>query len=631
MPRSIVAAGAAIPVADAVNKLPRVSALAPKRSAVMLTPRVPRRAGDVVTAGGSSGSGSYTCPRSALDEAIAWGADNIGWCYFSSASASDVNSWKASGRAVHGTINTSPSLPGTTVLPTDWAGNPWSAGTNPARPAPFQGQAQRMAAWIDFATLCDSAEAARKVAEANNYAAMGASSIQVDDPRDMVPWIAQSMTHPQMAAGFRVWLLANTTLGDRTAAGLPTTLPADLVAWLTTDNTCPWYSWFHTGLTVPSDIDAYAGRVRVYQLTAEPDRRPYQIFFVWYGQYMRDTINAVYASIKAACGLPLSGNLFRADPAKEKRWLSSSFDWAVFEGSEPTYPYALSTRLDDITKDWLTAMTLDGEGKQAIAQWIPIKPNSAPAAQVITVGRQTIAQYYAWGISPTPPWDVYMQASQGVAVDGYRFFGAYADYVDLFQFARSKAALLDGFYAIPDIGLLAASDQFPDALTSGQETQYATMLARVKSLMQAGIRPLLQRHSSEWEAVTPSKTMPATVSVSGSHEFRGFAKTAYSWAENWTAVDVQALASKYARVLVNDGGAGSVLAWPRYNPATGQTVVHLTNYLLSGNAPAQVSATLSGPLIDGKSFVVHRPGYAAVSMSPGSAIPVDQWSIVELL
>lgn len=631
MSRAIVGGSAPMPVVRAVALLPAVSPQAPKRSAVMLTPRVPRHAGDVITNGGSSGSGNYTCPRSALDEALAWGADNIGWCYFSAANAADVNSWKAAGLPVHGTINTSPSAPGTAVLPTDWAGNSWSAGSSPARPAPFQAQAQRMSAWIDFSTLCDTDEAARKIAEATVYAGMGAASIQVDDPRDMMPWIAQSMTHPKMAIGFRAWLLANTTLSDRTAAGLPTTLPTDLVAWLTTDNTCPWYSWFHTGLTVPANIDAYAGRVRVYQLTAEPDRRPYQIFAVWYGQYMRDTINGVYASIKAASGLPMSGNLFRADPAKEKRWLSSSFDWAVFEGAEPTYPYALSTRMDDITKDWISVLTLDAEGKQAVAQWIPIKPNAASAQLVVTVGRQTIAQYYAWGVSPTPPWDVYMQAQQGVSVDGYRFFGSPVDYADLFAFAKSKASLLDGYYAIPDIGVLAASDQFPDALTSGQETQYATMLGRMKSLMQAGIRLLLQRHSSEWEVVTPAKSMPYSVSLSGAHEYRAFAGQAANWAESWDQVDVGGLASKYARVLVSGAGAGAVLAWPRYNPTTGKAVVHLTSYLLSGDAPQQTSVTLSGPLLDGHSFVVHRPGFASITQSAGSAVTVDQWAIVEII
>lgn len=628
--RTVIGGDVPMSLASATAVLPVVSAVAPARSSVVLCSRVPRNAGDVIAHGGTSGTGSYTLPRNSLNEALAWGAGHIAWCYFDGSSSADVASWIAAGIKVHGAINTSPSSPGVTVLPTDWAGNAWSQGSHPTRPSPFNSGYQRFQAWIDFATTCDLAERARKVSQVQTYAAMGVTSVQVDDPRDMMPWIAQSVTHAQMATGFRAWLLANTTIAERTAVALPSTLPADLVAWLTTDVTCPWYSWFHTGLDVPAQIDVLAGCRRVYQLVLEPDFRPYQIFNVWYGRYIRESVLATYAEIKTTTGLPLSGNMAWADPAKEKIWTSPAFDWALFETNNPPYPYVLADRLTQIAEDWISILSLDSKGKLGVAHWVPISPLSSASALVVTVGRQTIAQYYAWGAVPTVPWDIYMQVQDGVDTDGYRFYANYSDYVDLYDFARSHSTLLDGFYAVPDIGLVVSSDQYPDVFNAPETAQYNAMVQRIKTLMMAGLRPLLQMSATDWTTTTASKVMPYAISLTGAHAFRGTASSVDAWAEKWDQANVTTISVRYARISVSGSGAGSVLAWPRYNPTTGKRVVHLTNYAVSGNTTTQASVTLAGDFVDGRTMIIHRPGRPSVAGAPGSSISVDTWAIVEV-
>lgn len=645
-------------VSKAVAALPAKSALAPAPSRVLFTSRWPRKPGDSVF-GGTSGSGNVTLSRGSLAEAQAWGADELIWCYPNGVDFSEyqalISSVKSAGLGFGGAVNSSPSAAATingqafsnSEVIYDWAGVSWlTASGSPLRPAPFNTDSnsdgttkyQRFQAWIDFATLCDLTNTGnRRVAECAQYVAWGATSMQMDDPRDVLANISSGFTSPSLMAGFRTWLLANTTAGDRSAMGLPATLPADLVVWMTTDNTCPFYSWFHTGLTVPTEIDQYAGLKKCYQIQGgeTTDWRAYKIWSVWYQAYVRDTLKTVYSAMKSAMpGIPLSANMWNNNPDRRLMWVAGSVDYAVMENNPPTYPYTLDGRLTDIARNWFSILSNDAVGLHSVSTPIAIAPNAASSTLVETVLRQDICTYAAWGANTICPWDAYMQADQGVASNGYRYFGDATKFSDLYQFIKAKQSLLDGYKAIPDIGALFSGNYTPITSFAKDDANMAVIVVRIKAAMKAGIRPLPLIAADDGYSATPHNTadLDCIVKFCSAHDLRGL----LAWANVERSVeahkaDFAALASKYARVLVNDGGVGSVLAWPRYNPTTGKTIIHLTNYLLSGNAPSQVSATLSGPLVDGKSFVVHRPGYSSVTMAPGSAIPVDQWAIVEIL
>ena len=80
-----------------------------------------------------------------------------------------------------------------------------------------------------------------------------------------------------------------------------------------------------------------------------------------------------------------------------------------------------------------------------------LKPRSLPENRV------AIAFFYALGGQPMVPWDVYDgNDEQGKAK---RFFGAAADYADLYAFVRANATLFDGTETTPVVGVVVPVDK----------------------------------------------------------------------------------------------------------------------------------------------------------------------------
>lgn len=606
------------------------SPLAPLRSDRMFSSRVPRFAGDTVF-GGTSGTGNIVLSRNTLAEAQAWQTNRMCWTYFGGDVAS-VSSWIAAGYQVQATINTGPSSI-STVLPSDWAGNAYSADSNPLRPAPFDiavSNRQRFSPHVPFATLCDPAEAARKRTEVETFISQGATSIQVDDPRDMMFFIRETVTHPEMEIGFRAWLLANTTLAERSSQGLPDPLPAGLVAWMTTDVTSPFYSYFHTGLTNPLEIDAYRARVNFYRINNNDlasDWRAWQVWNNWYGKYIRETVLAVYAELKTL-GVPVSGNNFRFDPSQTRNWSAGSFDWNLYEVSvQPEYPGSLDSRLTEVTRIWMGAICCDARGTRGCGTLLPAPPNAAPAGFVRDVLKQHIATLYATGINALAPWDIYMTAAQGVSASNYRFMANPSDYTDLYSFVAQIANLLDGFEAVPDIGLSASMDQFPNFSITNEQPSYLRQIARLRQLLDVGLTPKVYLFGSDWLQETPALTMPYTASWSNAVEYGRNARLMRGM-ENWNQVNPGALAAKFGRVSVT--GSSAVRAWLRSNGS--RQVIHLTNYAMSADVQQsqQAAVTLRNVPHSGQ-MRVHRPGHASYVTGVGSAVSVDFWTVLELL
>lgn len=628
--RTLAGGGNPLSIAGAVALQSNGSDNAPRRSDRMFTSRVVRNAGDTVF-GGTAGTGNIVLTRNSLEEAQAWGANRMCWTYLGSSDGATVASWVAAGYAVQGTINTSPS-DGATVLPSDWAGNDYTALSNPFRPAPFDVSAsprQRFSPTIAISTLCDPDEAAKKKASLIAAGALGVTSIQVDDPRDLMFYIRETVTHPQMETGFRTWLLANTTLSERNAQGLPDPLPAGLVAWMTTDPTSPFYSYFHTGLTVPAEIDAYRARVNFYRINTNDlasDWRAWQVWSVWYGRYIRETVRAVYADLRAE-GLPLSANNFRFDPSQSRQWSAGEFEWNLYEVSvQPAYPSTLEARLNDVSRIWLGALCCDARGIRGCARMLPAPPLTAPAGFVRDVLKQQIATLYAMGINAVMPWDTYMTAAQGVSADNYRFMADPADYTDLYGFVATVAHLLDGFQAVADIGLAASMDQWPDAVTASEQASYALQIAKLRSLLDVGVQPKIYLFGSDWVPATPALTMPYTATLSGAHEYRSNAPLMRG-VETWANVNASALASAYGRVVVS--GSPGVRVFLRSNGST--SVVHLVNYSMSSDVQQSQDVTLSGPAISGRRLRVWSPGASASEQSANSPVAVNFWTVCEIL
>ena len=664
-----------LPLADASSALPVLSSKAPRRSFVAFSSRWERAAGAISETqnGGITGVAApiYSLPRASIAEAQAWGADALIWNYINRSGdpATWINSVKEAGLEYGGVINTSPSPGGTINAQTflaaetcyDWGGNAWSAASQPLRPANYDRivssgglidsassdwrrttQYQRIRSHIAFGSLCDSEMAGYKVQEAIQFRDFGAQHLQVDDPRDFAAMITQTVTGTRMMLAFKAWLLANTSSTERTAVGIPTTIPDDLVAWAKADGVLGAFFLNSSPSSVVSTTpDAYIAKNQVYLNRA--NSALVQIFDVWYGRFMRETINGVYASIRASCpDVAISGNMWQLTPMSFINWTASSWDYATFEVGPAPYnagtPYDMATRMLEVVRyHYVAALSLDALGLFGVVESKPLAPNAADRQLVVSRLRQDIAVSYALGMSAMCPWDVYMAQTQGVHADGYRYMDAPELYADLYGYVRANRDIFDGYVSAPQVGFLVNSDTYPfnegggvypDVATLGESGLNAVNAIMLKA-MQRAVPATFVMSGSGWVNRAGVSALPRLVAIQPPSHYalqsEKLTDARAVTASSMTEADWDALQHQYSPVEVT--GAENVMAFLRYNPVNDSAVVHLVNYNLTGaynHDPKTVLVRLKPQGGGGriKSAQLLAPGGERRPFSNGAAVTV---------
>lgn len=492
-----------------------------RRSMVGISPRFPYDgATAALPASGITGTAGTITPVASPVECAAWGADSVWWTYSELAGARGYASTaaftaalKAAGvQRVQAATNTSSVSVGSGPYAKDLAGTSWSANSNPPRPPLVSGsytagqEYQRVGITVTMMPLSDqSGTITPKLAIVAASMSAGSDAIQLDDPRgpvgsagfkgpvsyfDLTP---QGVDFSDTAvAGFAVWLAANTSSGERTALGLPADPTGlDIRTWLASN----YPSSINNGNQVnPALVDQYLWRTSVSTSTVQRE-----VFLGLYNRYQRAAIGDFIGQLRSSlAGAPLSGNFWQASPAEfvSGMFRRGLFDFAIAETAPPYWgqlsPYTIDTqqwydaRLAQCARQHMNAATYDLAGLRALVEHKPTAPNAAPPRLLRQILRQSNLQSIAEGVSPLPPIDVFLTTndpdSQGVSVDGYRFWGSRADYGDIWDFIRANAALLDGYEKLATVHLAAHNGTFPFQNGSGA-TRYAAVMTRLAALM----------------------------------------------------------------------------------------------------------------------------------------------------
>lgn len=604
-------------------------------NSVVISPRTPRSGSAAANpASGTTGTAGTITPARSVLEAQNWGADYAAWCYVSAAAsngyasaAAFVAEFTAAGIPVQGTTNTSPVNPTTGPFMQDLAGNDWSiANPNPLRPllsvgGPQNPLYQHTAISIGYMPAADPTNTQTpKLADIATQQAAGIQGLHMDDPRGPAAFSgargidAAGDTSSQGAdfsatarAGFTAWLAANTTSAQRTAVGLPTNLSGfDIKAWLIANHADILYG---ANQVDPAAIDNYLFRTSIR--TKEALRT---ILTTWLGQFLRSDHAGYVAAVKAQLGSALfTFNAFNVSPMELLNWIGrqvpQSFDMAVAETAPPYWSdlsaYTvgsasfLAARETQCARQHMNSAMCDFMGLRAMFEHKPTAPNTAPARVVRQLLRQSIMQSVMEGSVPIVPVDVYMttsdEKSQGVDVDGYRFWGSPADYKDCFDFIRASGALLNGFEKVAAVHVAVHSESWP--FYSGTPgVKFFALMARLAELWRRDV----DYHfviAGSGEGLLPTDppravetTAPLIIRVQDDNDYythlgRLSGKNCRRWSVS--ACD-EAMGSSPVRST-----NPNVRATCRYNATTGRYSVHLHNYALNTDGtPAPQTTTL---------------------------------------
>lgn len=604
-------------------------------NSVVISPRTPRSGSTAANpASGITGAAGTITPARSVVEAQNWGADYAAWCYVSAAvssgyasSAAFVAEFTAAGIPVQGTTNTSPVNPSTGPFMQDLAANDWSiANSNPLRPllsigGPQNPLYQHTAISIGYMPAADPTNTQTpKLADIATQQSAGILGLHMDDPRGPAAFSgargidASGDTNTQgcdfsatARAGFTTWLGTNTTSAQRTAVGLPASLAGfDIKAWLITNYPAILYG---ANQVAPTEIDNYLFRVNVRNYEALRT-----VITTWLGQFLRSDHADYVAQVKAQLGsAPLTFNAFNISPMELLNWIGrqvpQSFDLAVAETAPPYWsdlsaytvgsaPF-LAAREAQCARQHMNSAMCDFMGLRALFEHKPTALNTAPARVVKQLLRQSIMQSVMEGSVPIVPVDVYMttsdEKSQGVGVDGYRFWGSTADYKDCFDFIKANGSLLNGFEKVAAVHVAVHSESWP--FYSGTPgVKFFALMSRLAELWRRDVDYHFVIAGSS-EGLLPTDppravetTAPLIIRVQDDNDYythlgRLTGKNCRGWSAK--ACD-EAMGSSPVRST-----NANVRATCRYNATTGRYAVHLHNYALNADGtPAPQTTTL---------------------------------------
>jgi hypothetical protein len=457
-------------------------------------------------------------PERSVTEALAWGATVALWSYTDIAASygyaspgAFVAEFTAAGIPIQGTTNTSAVSDITGPFMQDAGGSDWKAGPAPDRPALNSGVqdplGSRVALSISYMPANDPTNTqAPKLAAIAAQVSAGVFGLQIDDPRGPAAysgWKGIDSGHDLTGqgcdfsvtarAGFTIWLGANTTSAVRTAVGLPANLSGfDILAWLKTNKAS---IMFGANQVSPTDVDNY-----LYRTSVSQDSSLRTIILQWMGQYLRDDNYSFLRQIRTQlAGAPFSLNLFNACPSEILSGIARQspqiFDFAIAETQSPWWEdlsgYTVGSaqfftvRAAQQALQKFNASVCDMAGLHAFFVHRPTSLTGAPARVVKQMLRQALLQTIADGHSPVIPVDVFMSSggtkSQGVDVDGYRFWGSRADYKDVFDFILYVAPLIDNYEKLAAVHVVVHGDSFP-FYDGAQGPIFNTIMSRMSEL-----------------------------------------------------------------------------------------------------------------------------------------------------
>lgn len=643
-------------------------------NSVVISPRTPRSGAAAANpASGITGAAGTITPARSVVEAQNWGADYAAWCYVSAASANGYGSsaafvaeFTAAGIPVQGTTNTSPVNPTTGPFMQDLAANDWSlANTNPLRPTlsiggPQNPLYQHTAISIGYMPAADTTNTQTpKLADIATQQSAGIQGLHMDDPRGPAAFSgargidAAGDTSSQGAdfsatarAGFTAWLIANTSTAQRTAVGLPTNLSGfDIKAWLIANHPDILYG---ANQVDPAAIDNYLFRTSIR--TKEALRT---ILTTWFGQFLRSDHADYVAAVKAQIGsAPLTFNAFNVSPMELLNWIGrqipQSFDLAVAETAPPYWSdlsaYTvgsasfLAARETQCARQHMNSAMCDFMGLRAMFEHKPTALNTAPARVVKQLLRQSIMQSVMEGSVPIVPVDVYMttsdEKSQGVDVDGYRFWGSPADYKDCFDYIKANGALLNGFEKVAAVHVAVHSESWP--FYSGTPgVKFFSLMSRLAELWRRDVDYHFVIAGSS-EGLLPTDpprsvevTAPLIIRLQDDNDYyTHLGRLSASNCRPWSVAACDE-ATRYSLVRSSNP---NVRATARYNASTGRVSVHLHNYALNADGtPAPQTTTLlwRGGTAGTASVTRLREAPSTVELSKGYAmVTLREFAIV---
>lgn len=598
------------------------------RSAIAISPRFPRPGGSTggQVIGTDGATTTYTPIRSAL-EAQAWGASVALWSYTDVAAsygyaspAQFVGEFTAAGIPIQGTTNTRAADPSVGPFMQDAGGSNWSAGSNPDRPALSSGQQNplksRIGITIDYMPAADAAvtQPAKLSAIASQMSA-GCFGLHMDDPRGGMAYAgwrgavsAYDITSqgcdfsPTARAGFTTWLGANTTAGQRTAVGLPSSLAGfDILAWLKANKSPVMIG---AGQVDSNAVDNY-----LFRTSVSNDEVLRTIILNWLGRFLRDDHASYVQQVRTQlAGAPLSFNFWNASPSEYISWHARRspqlWDFAVAETAPPYWSdlssYTIGSagyyaaRETQQARQHMNAATCDWLGLRAFFEHKPTAPNAAPPRVLKQVLRQSLLQTIFEGHTPVVPADVFMTTNdgdndQGVNVDGYRFWGSVADYGDVFTFLRANAASIDGLSKLSQVFVAVHTDTFPFQ-SGSQAARFKTVMGRLADLWRSNVDyHILPVGASDGLLPTdPVRSIETTAPLilrvqDDSDYYAHLGRLAGPKCRRWSS---SAVADATALAPVHSSNP-SVRVSAKYDTATRTVVVHCLNCAINADGTPQ--------------------------------------------
>lgn len=642
------------------------------RSAVAISPRFPRTGvNSAIPASGTNGAAGTITPERSAVEAAAWGATVALWSYtdqattygFASAAAF-VAEMVAAGVPIGGTTNTSAVNESTGPFMQDAGGADWSAGSFPNRPALNAGQpsplTSRVRSSISYMPAADpTGTQTPKLAAIATQTAAGVFGLHMDDPRGpsaFSGWLGATSNYDLTGqgcdfsatarAGFTTWLNTNTTSAERIAVGLPSSLAGfDILVWLKANKASIMFS--------PNQVDGAAVDNYLYRTSVSNDAALRTIILRWMGTFLRQDHAAYVQAVRAQlAGKPLSLNLFNASPMEYMSWIarqsSQLYDYAVAETQPPFWSdlssYTtgsaswMAVRAVQQAQQKFNGRVCDMAGLRAFFEHKPTAPNTAPARVVTQMLRQSIMQSVMDGHTPIVPIDIFMTTggtkSQGVDVDGYRFWGSRADYKTCFDFIKANADVIDGFEAMATVHIAVHNDTFP-FYEGNQEPRFTVLMGRMAELWLADVdyHLLPVGTGAGLMPQQPDRTRETTAPLilrlqDDADYYAELGRLSGPRCRGWSS---KAVAEAQGHSPVRSTNP-NVRATCRYNSTTGRWAVHLENYAVNvDGTPAPQTTTLIFNWGSPGAADVRRLGESTttVSFSRGAAsVSLTEYAIV---
>jgi len=631
-----------------------------------------------LTIGINGTSTTYVPIRTAL-ELAAWGATHDAWCYADRAVAqgyASINSFVAEVQAVgcllQATTNSAAIDENTGPFALDIAGYPFesiffNSNISP-RPTLLSGVPRdpllNRQDTPSYGPVYNTAHWNGKQALVDVQVAAGCTALQHDDPRaaagfagftaDRLENDLTSQTADYSAAaitGFPAWLAANTTAAQRTACGLPSDPTGlDYKAFLVTN----FESFLKAGPGGNLQVDAAAldGHLFRTSVRTNANLRTHQSFWA---TYMRKAVADQIRDRATRSSVPMSLNMYAASPQDYMLWIGRLNPQPVtFVVTEIPPPYwdqisAYTVGSSDFhNARWLQcgrqscqiAMS-DMVGLFSVYEIKPTAPNQAPPRVLKQILRHSQMQVFAEGHLPIFPTDVYLANAgtrdQGTDVYNYRFWGAVADYKDVWDFITQNAQYVEGYEKLAAVHVVCSSSSFP-FYEGATEAKFDALSARFGELFRRdiGFHMMVVGNNPGSPDEPPKRTVetnaPIIIRVQNDGDYGNYmGSVSGPKYRGWSTATLDEAMDYIPVRSTND----TVRAFARYNAQAGRVSVHLVNYAMNTDGTPKPETTILrwnrryGSPVSVANVVRLGEAPGTVDMTPGYAqVTLREYAIV---